>query len=247
PKPKDPRLSIVRFDTLDGTPLSIMVNFGAHPTIESIFDFHWTSEWPGHMEMSVERALGGQCFFMQGAAGDMSPNTNDTRRGIDGFGKAVGAKVIKMAQSIETVIPAAPSLKGITENFTGQSRLDFTDKMIVGALKQGFFPEMLALTIEVPDNQVTVRMDTLLINNELAVVGASGELFSEISNRIKAQSAAPYTLVFGCCNGHSMYVPTREGVEQGGYGAEPLVAWVPVGTGEKMTAKAIANITSLVN
>lgn len=245
PKPKDPRLSVVRFDTLEGKPISIMVNFGAHPTIESVFNLHWTSEWPGHMEMTVERELGGQCFFMQGAEGDMSPNTTDGRRGIDGFGKAIGAKVIEMAKAIETSVPATPSIKGMTENFTGQSRLDFTDKVIVGALKQGFFPEMLALTVEVPDNQVTVRMDTLVINNDLAIVGGSAELFSEISNRIKAQSATPHTLVFGCCNGHSMYVPTEEGVEQGGYGADPLVAWVPVGTAEKMIEKAVANIAAL--
>lgn len=246
PKPKDPRLSVVRFDALDGKTIAVMVNFGAHPTIESVFSFHWTSEWPGHMEMTVERELGGQCFFMQGAEGDMSPNTNSERRGIDGFGKAVGAKVLEMAASIETTVPATPSLKGMTENFTGQSRLDFTDKMVTGALKQGFFPEMLALTVEVPDNQVTLRMDTLVINNDLAIVGASGELFSEISNHIKAQSAAPHTLVFGCCNGHSMYVPTVEGVEQGGYGADALVAWVPTGTAEKVIDKAVENIASLM-
>ena len=106
---------------------------------------------------------------------------------------------------------------------------------------------MLALTVEMPDNQVTLRVDTLLLNDEIAVVGASGELFSEISNRIKDQSPAKHTLVFGCCNGHCMYVPTREGVEAGGYGADPLVAWVPVGTAEKMIEKAVQNITTLMN
>jgi len=246
PKPKDPRLSVVRFDGMDGKPIAVMVNLGAHATIESVFQFHWTSEWPGHMQMTVERELGGQCFFMQGAEGDMSPNTREGRQGIDGFGKAVGEKVIEMAKAIETTVPAAPSLKGMTEKFTGPSRLDLTDKTIVGALKQGFFPEMLALTVEMPDNQVTVRMDTLLINNDLAIVGGSGELFSEISNRIKAQSAAPHTLVFGCCNGHSMYVPTLEGIEQGGYGADPLVAWTPAGTAEKMIDKAVENIAALM-
>lgn len=247
PKPKDPRLSVIRFDTMDGKPISVMVNLGAHATIESVFKLHWTSEWPGHMQMAVERELGGMCFFMQGAEGDLSPNTGDGRRGIDGFGKAVGAKVVEMAKAIETTVPATPSLKGMTEGLTGPSRLDLTDKLISGALKQGFFPEMLALTVEMPDNQVTLRMDTVVLNNEIALVGASGELFSEISNRIKAQSPTPYTLVFGCCNGHSMYVPTLEGIEQGGYGADTLVAWLPVGTAEKMIDKAVENIKALMN
>ena len=246
PKPRDPELAVARFDTLDGDLISIMVNFAAHPTIESVFQFHWTSEWPGHLQMHVERELGGQCFFMQGALGDMSPNTRDGRRGIDGFGKAMGEKVVEMARAIETTVPETPSLRGVTDEFIGESRLDLSDRLIVGALKQAFFPELLALTVEVPDNQVTVRMDTLLINNELAIVGGSGELFSDLSNRIKAQSPAPYTLVFGCCNGHSMYVPTIEGIGQGGYGADPLVAWTPEGTGEAMVEKAVENIAALL-
>ncbi len=246
PRPRDPELAVVRFDTLDGDLISIMVNFAAHPTIESVFEFHWTSEWPGHLQRYVERELGGQCFFMQGALGDMSPNTRDGRRGIDGFGRAMGEKVVEMAQAIETTVPETPSLRGVTDRFTGESRLDLSDRMIMGALKQAFFPELLALTVEMPDNQVTVRMDTLIINNHLAIVGGSAELFSDLSNRIKAQSPAPHTLVFGCSNGHSMYVPTLEGIDQGGYGADPLVAWVPEGTGEKMVATAVENITELL-
>jgi neutral ceramidase len=89
-------------------------------------------------------------------------------------------------------------------------------------------------------------MDTVLLNGELAFVGASGELFSDLSNRIKARSGAGNTLVFGYCNGHSMYIPTREGVDEGGYGADPLVAWCPVGTGEAIVEKAVENITTLL-
>ncbi len=246
PKPRDPELTVVRFDTLDGDLIATMVNFAAHPTIESVFSFHWTSEWPGHMQRHVESNLGGKCFFMQGASGDISPNTGDGRRGIDGFGKAIGEKVVAMAKGIETSVPERPGLRGMTDNFTGPSRLDLTDRIVMGALKQAFFPELLALTVEMPDNQVTVRMDTVVLNNEIALVGGSGELFSDLSNRIKAQSPAPRTLVFGYCNGHSMYVPTLEGIDEGGYGADPLVAWTPAGTGEAMVEKAVDNIAQLL-
>lgn len=247
PKPRDPNLSVLRFDDLDGKPIAVMVNLAAHPTIESVFSLHWTSEWPGHMAMHVERALGTHCFFMQGAAGDLSPNTGENRRGIDGFGKAVGEKVVEMAASIETTVPGTPSLIGRTDVFTGESRLDLTDPVIVGALKQAFFPELMAMLVEVPDNQVTVRMDTVLLNGELALVGTSGELFSDLSNRIKARSSAPHTLVFGYCNGHTMYIPTLEGIDEGGYGADPLVAWCPPGTGEAMVEKALENIAAFLN
>ena len=247
PKPRDPDLAFVRFDTLDGKPIAVMVNFAAHPTIESVFSLHWTSDWPGHMQTHVERELRTNCFFMQGAAGDLSPNTTEGRRGIDGFGKAIGEKVVELARSIETVVPETPSISGTVDRFTGESRLDLNNRIIMGALKQAFFPELLALTVEMPDNQVTVRMDTVLLNNELAIIGGSGELFSDLATRIKTRSAAPHTLVFGFCNGHSMYVPTREGVAQGGYGADPTVAWCPVGTGEAMVERAVENIAALLD
>lgn len=246
PRPIDPELAVVRFDTLDGELIATMVNFGAHPTIESVFNLHWTSEWPGHMQKHVETELGGKCFFMQGALGDLSANTTSERRGIDGFGRAIGAKVVEMARNIETSVPAQPALRGVMDELTGPMRLDINDRLIRGALMQAFFPEMIALTVDMPDNQVTLRVDTIVLNNELAIVGGSGELFSDLSNWIKEQSPAPYTLVFGCCNGHSMYVPTKAGIEEGGYGADPLVAWLPEGTGEAMVEKAVENVTALI-
>lgn len=242
PKPRDAELAVVRFDSLDGTPIAIMVNFAAHPTIESIFNLHWSAEWPGQMQYRVEQMLNTNCFFMQGASGDMSPNTGENRRGIEGFGNAIGDKVVEMAQGIVTKVPETPSIKSRVDRFTGESRLDLDNRIIMGALKQAFFPELLALTVEMPNKQVTVRMDTVILNNELAIVGGSGELFSDLANRIKKRSPAKYTLVFGYCNGHSLYVPTLEAIEEGGYGADPTVAWCPTGTGEAMVEKAIENI-----
>ncbi|HQB02894.1 MAG TPA: hypothetical protein PLY90_06315 [Candidatus Hydrogenedentes bacterium] len=246
PKPIDPRLSVLRIDDLSGNCLAVMINLAAHATIESVFNLHWTSEWPGHMQKQVEDELGCACFFMQGAAGDMSPNTSDTRKGIDGFGKAAAEKAIELTKTIQTTVPETPSIAGRTDYFTGPSRIDLSNRLVLGALKQGFFPELLALTVEMPDNQVTVRMDTLVLNKQFAFVGASGELFSDLSNRIKARSPLRDTLVFGYCNGHSMYIPTREGIEEGGYGADPLVAWCPEGTGEAIVEKAVENIEALV-
>lgn len=245
PRPRDPDLTVVRFDAMDGNPIAIMVNFAAHPTIESVFSFHWTSEWPGHMQQHVENELGAHCIFMQGAMGDLSPNTGPERRGIDGFGRAVGEVVVEMARGMATSVPANPSIRGVTDTFSGKSRLDLQDRLVLGTLRQAFFPELMALLVEVPDNVVTLRMDTIVLNGDTAFVGASGELFSDLSNRIKQRSNTAHTLVFGCSNGHSMYVPTLEAIAQGGYGADPLVGWVPEGTGEKMVEKAVENIRNL--
>lgn len=245
PKPRDPRLSVIRVDDMEGKTISVVVNLAAHPTIENIMDRRWSAEWPGYMQKRVEENMGAACMFLQGAAGDMSPNTTNERRGAEGFGNAVAEKAMAVARGITTAVPENPGVTGVVRTFTGESRLDFNNRVIRGTLSQFFFPEMMAMLVEIPDNKVTLRVDTVLINGDLAIVGGSGELFSDLSTQIKARSAVPQTLVLGYCNGHCMYVPTLPAIEEGGYGADATVSWVPVGTGEKLVEQAVADIAGL--
>jgi len=246
PKPRDPELAVVRFDDLAGTPIALFVNFAAHPTIASTMDRRWSAEWPGAMQRDLEAALGVKSFFMQGAEGDMSPDTNDTRKGVNGFGAAMAEKVKGINARIVTSVPASPSIAGIEESFSYPSRIDFTNKFTIGMFQNAFFPEITAMLVELPNNTVQPRMSSIVLNGELALVGGSGEFFSAHSVRLKKDSAAKETLFFGLCNGHNMYFPTREAVEEGGYGADSTVSWVSVGAGEEMIDKALGNIGMLL-
>jgi neutral ceramidase len=246
PKVREKTLSVLRVDGMDGKPLAIMANLAAHPVMENIMDRRWSSEWPGVMQGTVETALGGTCLFMQGASGDMSPETKEDSRGVDGFGKAVGNKVIAMANGIETKVPAHPGVTGNLWSFSGPTRMDLKNPIVLGTFRQFFYPELMAMLVEMPDNTITLRGSTLLVNGEIALVGAAGELFSDLSNQIKAQSPAAVTLVFGYCNGHSLYVPTREALAEGGYGADATMSWLPVGTGEKVVEQAVSDIKKLM-
>lgn len=246
PKPRDPELAVIRFDDLNGGIIAIMANLAAHATIHDEMDLRFTSEWPGHMQNTVSEALQTKCFYMQGAAGDMSPNTNDTRRGIDGFGKAVADVVVDIAKGIETRVPANPDIRAMDEEFSFDMRIDIENPAIRGAFKLSFFPEIMAMADEFEGNIIRPVMTTLLLNGELALVSGSGEFFCQHANRLKRESKAPETLWIGYCNGHHMYFPTREAVEEGGYGADPAVSWVPPGAGEQMIDKALANIEALL-
>ena len=82
----------------------------------------------------------------------------------------------------------------------------------------------------------------MLINGEIAIVGASGEFFCNHANRLRARSYVKHTLFFGYCNGHGMYFPTIEAASEGGYGADPSVSFVELGAGERMMDKALINI-----
>lgn len=246
PKPRDPELSVVRFDDLAGKPIALFVNLAAHPTIASEFDRRWTAEWPGAMQRELETSLGVKSFFMQGAEGDMSPNTNDSRKGVEGFGLAVAEKVKALNTGLVTSVPTTPSIKVIEDEFSYTSRIDMTDPFTIGMFKNAFFPEITAMLVELPNNTVKPRESTVVLNGELALVGGSGEFFSAHAVRLKKESPAKKTLFFGLCNGHNMYFPTREAVEEGGYGADSTVSWVAVGAGEEIIDKALANIATLL-
>ncbi len=95
------------------------------------------------------------------------------------------------------------------------------------------------------DGRMHPRLTTVLINNELAIVGASGEFFSDLANHLKSAVDGPEVLFAGYCNGHDYYFPTRRAFEQGGYGANAVSAWIEPGGPEQMIEKAIANIAAL--
>jgi hypothetical protein len=85
-----------------------------------------------------------------------------------------------------------------------------------------------------------------LLNGDTALVGASGEFFSNHSKRLKERSYVPNTLFFGYCNGHSMYFPTIEAASEGGYGADAQVSPAEVGAGEQVMNRALVNIYTML-
>lgn len=244
-KPTDPELAVIRFDDLDDKPIAILVNFAAHPVWADIMDRRWTTDWPGYMQSTVETDTGTPTMFLQGAAGDMSPNGQGVK-GFEALGEMIGKKVVEINEGLVTKVPESPSIQEIEEGFEFESRVALHNPVIQGLLKQAFFPEMMAMLVEIPDNIVRPRMSTVLLNGNLALVGASGEFFCAHANRLKAESKAEETFFLGYCNGHQMYFPTREAIEEGGYGADEAVSWVSPGAGESMIDKALENIEALL-
>ncbi|MBI2422647.1 MAG: hypothetical protein HYV27_07440 [Candidatus Hydrogenedentes bacterium] len=287
PKPRDPELSVIRFNSTAGKPLAVLVNFSAHPTMLDGSDLRFSAEYPGVMMNTVEAALGTNCFFMQGAAGDMSCNPaaednlpdNDPSLAAEklpkeqreqimalrkvseedalkaqqnmvrddakmvNFGTRLGKEVIALAESTETKAPAKESIEGFYKNFEFKSRVNFKNPAIQAMFRGAFFPELADASVDdVADNIIRTRLSVVLLNDELAMVGGSGEFFCNHSARIKERSGAAKTLFFGYCNGHNMYFPTIEAASQGGYGADPTVSWVSLGAGEEMMNEALVQL-----
>jgi neutral ceramidase len=247
PKPVDPELGVIRLDNLEGKPIALLVNYAAHPTMLKTEDLRYSADWPGQMMKATETTLQTNCVFLQGASGDLSPQTTEETRSIETFGAKLSESVIAVHNSITTTIPQRPSIRAKRRTFEFSSRLPLREPLTQMVFRQAFFPELVTATLaaEAKDDKVRPEMTTLLINRQLALVGASGEFFCQHANSLKQRSRAEETFFIGYCNGHHMYFPTIEGAAEGGYGADPTVSWVELGAGETMINQALIDLFTI--
>ncbi|MCA9009615.1 MAG: neutral/alkaline non-lysosomal ceramidase N-terminal domain-containing protein [Planctomycetaceae bacterium] len=248
PKPVDRELGVMRLDDVSGKPIAIIVNYAAHPTMLDAADLRFSAEWPGAMMTAVEKQFNSNCLFMQGASGDLSVMADEQTRGIEAFGKAMAVHVTEVAESITPEVPARPRLKGVENTFEFTTRLSFANPVTPLMFSAAFFPELAnaSMSEDLLKNTIHPHLTTVIINQELALVGGSGEFFCEHSLRLKDRSRAAETFFFGYCNGHHMYFPTIEAAAEGGYGADPAVSWVSPGAGEEMMDEGLINIYTML-
>jgi len=244
PKPTDPMLAAVRLDTLEGKPIAVIANFAAHPVTLPAELLKFSPDYPGALQKKVESALSTNCVFMQGAAGDMSPNRGelDTNK----YGEVLGDHIVSLAQSIETKVPKSPSIKAKVNKFKFGSRVDFGNPLLVTTFEKAFFPELVKNFVAEYQGGIEPELTTVLLNGDLALVGGSGEFFCNHSKRLKERAYVPNTLFFGYCNGHNMYFPTIEAASEGGYGGDATVSPVQIGAGEVMMNQALVNLYTML-
>src|SRR6266513_1299938 len=238
PKPTDRELAVMRFDDLSGKPIAVLINFAAHPTMVPASTLQFSADYVGAMKATVEKEMGATVIFMQGAAGDQSVNQG-TNSGYQAFGRALGREVIKLASGLTTAEAAKPSLVVKEDRFKFSSRTDLSNPLVRSAYSFAFFPELIPNYADEYADGVRPRLTVALLNGEIALVGVSGEFFSNHSLRLKERTRVKQLFFFGYCNGYHQYFPTIEGVAEGGYGADSLVSPVAVGAGEQMMNSAL--------
>ncbi len=123
PKATDPMLAVLRFDDLAGKPIAILVNFAAHPVMTEGKILKYSADYPGFLKNKVETELSTKCIFMQGAAGDMSPNPSSGPWEPKNFGQILADRVITLARAIKTETPPHPSIKGMVDTFHFKTRV----------------------------------------------------------------------------------------------------------------------------
>lgn len=180
------------------------------------------------------------------AIGDAVEDFHRSERQMQAFGQQLAHEVVGIARGITTAVPSPACIAGKYERLAFSARVDFRDPRLVALYEAAFFPELAhSYAADHVDNVVRPAVTTVVINNELALVGGSGEFFCGHAIRLKHHMNDFQALLVGYCNGHNMYFPTREGVAEGGYGADPQYAWIEVGAGERMIEVAVAHIRAM--
>jgi neutral ceramidase len=243
-KPSDRDLAVMRFDDATGKPIAILVNFTAHPTMVSGATLRFSADYVGAMKTEVEKATGARVIFMQGAAGDQSANGQN--RDYQAFGQALAKEVIKVAAGLTTQEVSSPSLEVKEDRFKFSSRTDLNDPLVRSLYEKAFFPELIPNYADEYADGVRPRLTVAMLNGDIALVGVSGEFFSNHSIRLKERARVKQLFFFGYCNGYHQYFPTIEAVAEGGYGADNQVAPAAVGAGEQIMNTALMWIYQLL-
>ncbi len=238
PKPGDRELAVMRFDDPAGKPRAVLVNFAAHPTMIPASTLKFSADYVGAMKELVQKETGARAIFMQGAAGDQSVNEGPNK-GYQAFGQALGREAVKLASGLATEPVARPSLEVKEDRFQFTPRTDLTNPLIRFAYEKVFFPELIPNYVDEYASGVRPRLTVALLNGEIALVGVSGEFFSNHSIRLKERARVKQLFFFGYCNGYHQYFPTIEAVAEGGYGADQRVAPAAIGAGEQMMNTAL--------
>jgi hypothetical protein len=238
PKASDRDLAVLRLDNASGKPIAVVVNFTAHPVMVPGQTLKFSADYVGVMKATVEKEMGAPAVFMQGAAGDQSVNAG-TNSGYQAFGAALGREVIKLANGLVPAEVTEPSLVVKEDRFKFRSRTDLSDPAVRLAYSLAFFPELIPNYADEYKDGVRPRLTVALLNRDIALVGVSGEFFSNHAIRLKERARVKQLFFFGYCNGYHQYFPTIEAVAEGGYGADSAVAPAEVGAGEQVMNTAL--------
>lgn len=145
--PLDPEIGILRIDRMNGEPLAVVYNFACHLLFADP-QGSVSANIPGVASQILENhwGKGTMAFFLQGAAGDVIDigfKDFHRPRNIEGFGTALGLKILKTLGKIQT---QGAALKVISEQVEFPRRTDIPRRIEALEREQEALLESLRFT-----------------------------------------------------------------------------------------------------
>jgi hypothetical protein len=244
--PVDYSLTVIGIDSVRGPPIATLVNFACHPVVLGPENLEISADYPGVMKARVERDIGGECLFVQGAAGDINPFWDKTPPAEGGFeqvrilGEALGKEAVRVRRSISRT-ETSPAISVVRQGVRLKSRWDFGDPEVRAAVTRSSGTRVFKYYVDRFERERDVEVHTVLVGSSLALAFFPGEFFVEHGLRLKKSSVIENTVFVGYTNGAPGYFPTIRAAAQGGYGALEATI-VEVGAGERLVDLALIRL-----
>jgi hypothetical protein len=202
----DKTVAVMRIDTLSGDPIAIFSNYGVHGTVLGAENLEISSDLPGATARYVEQHYGGKVIspWTSGTAGDQDPiyRVGTDFQNVTALGTILGEEVVRVADSIKTASRAHIHGKQLVVTCPGKKTVQTP-----GSAREYKFEDSEPLTIRL----------SLLVINDIAIAGVSGEVFTNIGLRLKRESPFNRTFMITHCNGSSGYLPDDAAYDQVSY------------------------------
>ena len=202
----DKTVAVIKLETLSGESLAIFANYAVHGTVLGPANLQISADLPGATSRVVEKHYGGRVVapWTSGAAGDQDPiyRVGTDFRNVVALGQLLGEEVIRVADSITTSTRAR--IRGMQKVVTCPGKRTI----------QSPGPNREYKTEDA--DPVPIRL-SLLVINDIAIAGVSGEVLTNISLRLKKESPFNRTIMVTHCNGSSGYLPDDAAYDQVSY------------------------------
>ena len=221
----DTDLTVTRIDTIEGSPLAVLVNWTAHPTFMDENDMLFSGDWPGQLQRTLEALIGRgvTAMYYNGAEGDQSPtppaeSASNWER-AERYGRDMGIQTWRVWEKIHP--RGVKELAYHTEKIVLPKTTWHPDFMKSGGAEYGLNETMIRGLLDALQPAQTRTTSFRL--GDLVILGVSGEMAAELGmemkTRARAITGATSVTVGGLADEWVSYILSAEEYRKGGYEA----------------------------
>jgi hypothetical protein len=202
----DKTVAVIKFETTSGTPIALLSNYAVHATVLGPANMQISADLAGATSRVVEAHYGSSvvALWTSSAAGDQDPiyRVGTDFRNLAALGRLLGDEVVRVADTIKT---------------SSRGRIRGFQKVATCPGKRTVQPPGPNREFKIEDaDPVPIRL-SLLVVNDIAFAGVSGEVLTNIWYRLKRESPFNRTVMVTHTNGSSGYLPDDAAYDQVSY------------------------------
>jgi len=224
-------VGVISVNDKAGNPIALIMNWPCHGVVLGPRNYLITGDWPGAASRYVEEGSGGKLIapVIIGASGDINPvygphidfeNNNSYAYGKDAIGEDLGRESLRVAKEIQ---------------LSSSGKIAALQRVISLPAKENEDAKSLQPRTKENDS-LQVRLSVIKIGN-IVLTGVSGEVFNQISVKMRNQSPYVFTFMITHCNGSSGYLISEDAYPKAGVSGSDN-KYVPTGGYEAGSTRA---------